>query len=146
MSPFSRAVESILNQADRDGTFDHLRGSGKPIEWQDETFVPEDLRLAYRMLRESGCRPVWMDEGEELESDLTSLRQIFSQRWQLAVNDGERSTIRKDWQHEVDAINRRIFDYNLRVPLARFQRRHVDADTEGQLIFVSPEKTHKAEE
>ena len=39
------------------GEFDNLEGMGKPITFEDETMIPEDLRMVYRILKNAGCIP-----------------------------------------------------------------------------------------
>jgi len=146
MSIISRVVETILDKADRDGTFDHLRGEGKPIEWQDETHVPEEQRLAYRVLRDNDCRLPWMDEAEALDCDLIKLRQQFHQAWLNAADAGERKALKTSWHQAVSEYNRRIFEYNLRVPLPRFQRMHIDAEQDGTSIFTTTAHTTSPQE
>lgn len=146
MSIFSRVVEKILDQADRDGTFDHLSGEGKPISWQDEAHIPEDQRLAYRLLRENGCRLPWLDEADALESDLITMRQKYYQAWTTADTPERREALREAWRQAVAEYNRRIFEYNLHVPLPRFQRLQIDAELEGGTIFTITHHTLNPQE
>src|SRR5688572_32819466 len=44
-----RIAEAIAN-----GDFDDLPGSGKPLELDDDALIPEELRLAYRILKNAG--------------------------------------------------------------------------------------------
>ncbi len=39
------------------GDLDDLPGAGKPLELDDDALVPEDLRLAYRILKNAGYVP-----------------------------------------------------------------------------------------
>lgn len=55
------------------GEFDNLRGAGSPLVFEDESWIPEDLRLAYRMLKNSGCVPVELD----LRSEIINLRRLI---------------------------------------------------------------------
>ena len=47
-----RIAEAIAN-----GDLDDLPGSGKPLELDDDLLVPEELRLAYRILKNAGFVP-----------------------------------------------------------------------------------------
>ncbi|MFP4079460.1 MAG: DnaJ family domain-containing protein [Ectothiorhodospira sp.] len=57
MELIDRLVESRVREAERDGVFDHLPGQGRPLELEDDRMVPEELRAAYRLLRNSGFIP-----------------------------------------------------------------------------------------
>lgn len=51
LSGFTKLVEQRIQAAQRNGEFEDLQGSGKPIEFADDSRIPEDLRLAYKMLK-----------------------------------------------------------------------------------------------
>jgi len=57
LSGFSKLVEQRIQAAQRDGAFEDLQGAGKPIEFEDDSGVPEDLRLAYKMLKNADFTP-----------------------------------------------------------------------------------------
>ncbi|MBK1690583.1 DnaJ family domain-containing protein [Ectothiorhodospira mobilis] len=57
MDLIDQLVESCVREAERDGVFDDLPGQGRPLELEDDTMVPEALRAAYRLLRNSGFVP-----------------------------------------------------------------------------------------
>ena len=47
-----RIAEAIAN-----GDLDDLPGAGKPLELDDDSHVPEELRVAYRILKNAGFVP-----------------------------------------------------------------------------------------
>ena len=57
-----RRIEEALSQ----GAFDNLPGAGKPLEIEDLSHVPEDMRMAYKILRNAGCLPPELEERKEL--------------------------------------------------------------------------------
>jgi len=50
-------VEQRLSEAVSRGEFDDLPGAGKPLALDDDPLVPEELRLAYRILKNAGFVP-----------------------------------------------------------------------------------------
>ncbi|MBN9460103.1 MAG: DUF1992 domain-containing protein [Burkholderiales bacterium] len=50
-------VERRIEEARRQGAFDDLPGSGRPLELDDDRLVPEELRMAYRILKNAGLVP-----------------------------------------------------------------------------------------
>ena len=48
------------------GEFDNLEGMGKPITFEDETMIPEDLRMVYRILKNAGCIPPELELRNEV--------------------------------------------------------------------------------
>lgn len=50
-------AEQRIAEAIENGDFDDLPGSGKPLQLDDDSLVPEELRLAYRVLKNAGFVP-----------------------------------------------------------------------------------------
>ena len=50
-------AEARIEEAMREGAFDELPGAGRPLELDDDRFVPEELRAAYRILKNAGFVP-----------------------------------------------------------------------------------------
>lgn len=54
---FESIVEKRIREAMEEGKFDNLPGHGKPLALDDDSHVPEDLRLAHKILKNAGCIP-----------------------------------------------------------------------------------------
>jgi hypothetical protein len=67
-------VEERIQNAQKDGLFDNLPGKGKPLRLDDDSAVPEDLRLTFKILKNSNCLPIEM----ELRKEIFSLRQLLN--------------------------------------------------------------------
>ena len=82
---FARIVEERILKAEKNGVFDHLEGSGKPILYDDDTHVPEDLRLAYKMLKNAGCVPPELETSKEIRKteDLLKCQPETEERYRL---------------------------------------------------------------
>jgi len=70
---FIKIAEQRIREAVERGEFDNLEGRGKPIVFEDETWIPEDLRPAYRILRNAGCLP----QELELRREVMNLRRLL---------------------------------------------------------------------
>ncbi|MFZ7125098.1 MAG: DnaJ family domain-containing protein [Desulfobacterales bacterium] len=64
---FEKIVEERIRAAQRQGAFDNLPGAGKPLTPDDLDYVPEDLRMAYRMLRNADCLPPEIEMKKEID-------------------------------------------------------------------------------
>jgi hypothetical protein len=53
---YQKIAEQRIADAQKKGEFDHLEGKGKPL-CLDGANVPEDLKLAYKMLKNAGFVP-----------------------------------------------------------------------------------------
>lgn len=54
---FDKIIEQRIRDAQEGGAFENLRGSGEPLDLAADTHVPEDLRLAYKMLKNADFVP-----------------------------------------------------------------------------------------
>jgi len=73
MSYLERKVEEKIRQAQQEGAFDSLPGSGKPLVLEDESSVPSELRLAYKMLKIANCLPPEL----ELHKEIVNLKDLL---------------------------------------------------------------------
>jgi len=54
---FQRIAEQRVREAIEEGVFDNLAGAGKPLSLEDDSHVPEDLRIPYKILKNAGYVP-----------------------------------------------------------------------------------------
>jgi hypothetical protein len=66
LSLLDALVEERVAAAQRAGAFDDLPGAGRPLAFDDEPLVPEELRMAYRILRNAGFVPPEVQTLREL--------------------------------------------------------------------------------
>ncbi len=130
-------VEEHLRRAMEDGTFDNLPGKGQPLQWEENPFEEAEWRLAFHLLRANGYTLPWIELRQEIETELNTARQAIRHAWNwrneplLAADmaDCAEENWQRAWhefEQQVARLNRRISDYNLQVPLARFQLRAID--------------------
>lgn len=75
-------VDQRIAQAAAEGAFDNLPGAGKPLELDDDRMIPEDLRAAYRVLKNAGYIPAEIEQRREIADLATLIRH--------ATDDAER--------------------------------------------------------
>ncbi len=63
---FDKIVEERIRKAQKKGSFDNLAGAGKPILLDDDRHIPEDLRLAYKILKNADCVPPEIELKKEI--------------------------------------------------------------------------------
>lgn len=67
-------AERKIQEAIRNGELDNLPGKGKPLILEDDSGVPEDLRLAYKILKNADCLPPEL----QLKKEIVTLREMLS--------------------------------------------------------------------
>lgn len=98
MDTFALIAERRILEAMERGEFDDLPGKGKPLDLQDDDpMVPEELRMAYRMLKNAGVLPPEL----ELRKEILRLSDLLD-----AVRDeGERRARRRELDYKLMKLN-----------------------------------------
>ncbi|MCL0068226.1 DUF1992 domain-containing protein [Thermodesulfovibrionales bacterium] len=66
MNIITKVAEEKIRRAIENGEFNNLKGKGKPIIFEDETWIPKELRSAYRVLKNAGCIPPELQLRKEI--------------------------------------------------------------------------------
>ena len=98
--PFDRIAELRLRRAIEDGLLDDLPNRGERIDLEEYFATPEDLRVAYAILKNANCLP----EEVEIRNAIAALER----RRVLSTSAGE-------WQ----AVEQEIASLTLRLDLLR---------------------------
>ncbi len=85
MDIISIVAEEKIKKARDDGDLDDLPGAGKPLELEDLSRVPEDLRSSYIMLRNAGVLP----EEVQLKKEMINLERLIG----CCYRDSERENL-----------------------------------------------------
>jgi hypothetical protein len=123
LSLIERLAEQRILEAQRKGDFDNLPGKGKPLDLEDLSQMPEDLRMGYKILKNAGVLPA----EAELLKDIRILEDLLKH----IEDEGERKALTKSVQWKMirlDMLKRRSLDSgNLRSYgrklVAKFSRR-----------------------
>lgn len=70
---FQKIVEKRIQEAQGKGDFENLPGSGQPIRLEDDSHIPEELRLAYKILKNAGCIPPEL----QLQKDIRQMEDML---------------------------------------------------------------------
>ena len=116
-------------EAIQNGEFDNLEGMGKPFTFEDETFISDDLRMAYRILKNAGCVPPEI----ELRNEIINLSALIN------TLDDDKERLKK-----LRELNFKIMRFNI------MRKRPINLEDfpqyEGKIIdkfTENPEKTKK---
>jgi DnaJ homologue, subfamily C, member 28, conserved domain len=63
---YDKIVEERIREAQENGEFDNLPGRGEPLPLDDNSHIPEDLRIAYKILKNADCLPPEVQEKKEI--------------------------------------------------------------------------------
>ncbi len=102
-----RLAEQRIQEAQRKGEFENLAGKGKPLELADYSTLPEDLRMAYHVLKNANVLP----PEAELLKDIHILEDLLKH----VEDEGEKKALAKSLQWKVirlDMLKRRSMELN----------------------------------
>ncbi len=91
------AERRILEAMER-GEFDGLPGKGKPLDLSDEPSVPDELRLAYKVMRNAGYLPPEL----ELHKEIVRVKDLVG----AIENEGER-------RDRIKELNGKLLRFNI---------------------------------
>lgn len=75
MGAFDDLAEQRIKAAMAEGCFDDLPGRGRALVLDDDSLVPEDMRLGFRVLKNAGYLP----EELTLRKEITGIVQLLEQ-------------------------------------------------------------------
>lgn len=87
MRIFERIAEARISDALARGEFDDLPGAGKPLELEDLSRVPPQMRMAYKVLRNADVLP----PEAELRREVYSLGKLID----ATADEDERDELRR---------------------------------------------------
>jgi len=70
---FSRRAEELILEALQKGELDNLPGRGKPLELKDDSLIPAELRIAYKILKNAGYAPPEV----QLQKEISTARDLL---------------------------------------------------------------------
>jgi len=57
MDFFAKLADNRIREAMEAGEFDDLQGKGQPLNLEDDSHIPPELRMAYKILKNADCLP-----------------------------------------------------------------------------------------
>jgi len=90
-------IDEQIRKAIEAGEFDKLSGKGKPIDLSAYFETPEELRMAYSMLKSNNFVP----EEVEILKDINELKKRLS----VCSDENEKSKIKKELNDKNYAFN-----------------------------------------
>lgn len=114
-------IEQRIAEAIARGEFDDLPGAGRPLALDDDPLVPEEVRVAHRILKNAGFVPPELEQISEVNRLLAALERAepgdaeqarASRRLRALLIGieaaGRRATALRAWQAYEQALTRRM--------------------------------------
>ncbi len=149
-----RSWEGVADKAIREaierGDFENLPGQGKPLDLSENPFTPREWRLAYKILKDAGAAPEWIEQDKEIRGELQALaamleREARYQRERAArlatlspdrmIEQHNRLLEERDkacllFREKAMALNKQIDTLNLKMPVSRLHHARIRIEEE----------------
>lgn len=105
--------EDRIKKAYEDGEFANLPGLGKPLKLDDLSSVPEELRMAYRMLKNAG----FSADESVLRQEVMTIEDLIKK----CQDDAEREQLKNQLSEKLLRYNQMISKRGVRTNSALFK-------------------------
>jgi hypothetical protein len=92
-----RIAEDKIRESIKNGEFANLPGFGKPMELEDLSHIPEDLRIGYLMLKNAG----YVSEEADLKKELMSIEDLI----RCCEDESEKEKLQKKLNEKLLRLN-----------------------------------------
>lgn len=98
MDMFHIVSEDRIKKAYKDGEFDNLPGYGKPLQLEDLSGIPEELRMAYKLLKNAG----YTEEESHLRQEMMTIEDLIKK----CDDSHEKENLQKKLNEKLIRFNR----------------------------------------
>ncbi len=113
-------IEKQIRQAMERGEFDALPGSGKSLDLGENPYTPEDWRLAFKVLKDAGVAPEWIELDKEIRVEQRALSEWLER--QVRGLGAQSANLKRLKPHEMIAAHARLIDLREKVSVQYRQR------------------------
>ena len=157
LSKWDELVEERIRKIIGDGDMSWHPKAGQPFEFEDESHIPEELRLAHKIMKDNEAVPPWMslgftlrDKYEKITKRLKQYARDYVARRTMAINKGSFILHREAderWHKatrqlrvDIASYNSELLNYNLKIPKGIDQMIPLDADVMIDAALAHAEK------
>ncbi len=115
---FESLVDQQIRAAEAAGQFRDLPGAGKPLDLGDDKDIPEELRAGFRILKNAGVAPAWIELQKRVREEQEALERWLercNRRWPN-LGPTDRAALRAEHDEKIGDLNKLITVYNLTAP------------------------------
>ena len=147
-------LERRVREAQDEGKFENLRGAGKPLHLKNNPFRDSAWGVLEDVLAEANLVPDWVKDAREIDGEHQSICEalerflkwcregevVLAERHDIAAHQ-ERNLLRDErrqahhrFSEAIEEINKRINNFNLKVPSVQLQRTPLNLQRELERI------------
>jgi len=152
IAPYMVSREDLVEQKIREsmerGEFNNLKGQGKPLPLEDNPFEDPELRLCFKILKDAGFAPYWIELGKEIDAEIDRSRMMFEQflsslirrkstRGMIEITPQlmeRKANILNSCRSLLESANKKIDTYNRILPIFWMQKKRIDVSQELEIM------------
>lgn len=118
MINWGKIVEDQIRNAEQNGEFDDLEGTGKPLHNLDDdpnTALEGDLKMAHHILKNAQALPFWIELDKEIRRYHEYCDTLLAQ-YHAATTPAIRRKFAAEYRAEAKTLNDRILHFNCICP------------------------------
>ncbi|ULT57853.1 DUF1992 domain-containing protein [Neobacillus drentensis] len=96
MDFFQILSEDRIKKAYQDGEFDSLPGFGKPMQLEDLSGIPEDMRMAYKIMKNAG----YTEDERRIRQEMLNIEDLLKK-----CDDNDRKNLQKKLNEKLLRFN-----------------------------------------
>jgi hypothetical protein len=147
-------VGEMIAQAKARGEFDNLKGTGKPLNLEENPLEPAELHMVHKILKDNGFAPYWIELGKEIDAfrikfneDVDYFKRytqiVFSEKRSAAAiqqYEQKKNSFYTKSREQLEEISKKILDYNLNCPVSQLGRANFVVDDKMSSLFKDIEE------
>lgn len=119
MKQWETGVDIAIRKAMEAGEFNNLPGEGQPLDLSVDPYVPADMQLAYKIMKQNGIAPDWIVQGKTLTAKLDSWQSRLKaahKNYRSSNNIAGWITAKEKLGEDAEKLNKEIVAFNLKLP------------------------------
>ncbi|MEH7417891.1 DUF1992 domain-containing protein [Neobacillus drentensis] len=112
MDFFQILSEDRIKKAYQDGEFDALPGFGKPMQLEDLSAIPEELRMAYKIMKNAG----YTEEEGRLRQEMMGIEELLKK-----CEENEREDLQRKLNEKLLRFNQLMSKRGVKTNSAMFK-------------------------
>ncbi|XP_037958565.1 dnaJ homolog subfamily C member 28 [Teleopsis dalmanni] len=150
---YERVVEDLIQEAMLKGDFDNLKGTGKPLPYEQNPFLDSTTYKLNKILNEGGFKPEWIVLQQDIKDSIKKLKyDIEVKRSNFGDYPFDEQTNAKwnvelaKFEDEVKKINKCIDKFNLIAPFISIHFFRLKLNTLAEKILSDPSVPKKVKD
>lgn len=147
MDRWQSLVDEQIRKLIGDGEVSHLPGAGRPLNLRADEMVPDEMRMAYKIMQDHDVLPGWIVQSRALDEMVETIRTRLARAADHYRRDRDYAARTRDaaagryaeqaWKQaqraareKIEEYNREVLSFNLRVPQGIPHKHPLSADQE----------------